>query len=206
MFHSATNTHSTTTAFVCFPFHHDVEAYSDALPPSAVEHCLLTGYSVEVGSKIEMFKLRSMSGYIVLCTGGPVAWASIRQERTIHSSCEAEVRATDKCTKEVLSIRLRGKDIGLNDDSSSTKVHNDNQGCVDWCKTTMTSGRKHIDLRSNAICESVYLGDISIHHIPGVINCTDIFTKELKDVSHFCLLRDSFMLDRSRVDRLTVTT
>ncbi len=61
---------------------------------------------------------------------------------------------------------------------------------------------KHIDLCSNAIRESVHLGDISIHHIPGVINCADIFTKELKDASHFCLLWDSFMLDRSRFDLL----
>ncbi len=150
-----------------------------------------------------MFKLRSMSGYIVLRAGGPIACASVQQERTSRSSCEAEVRATDECTKEVLSIRLRGKDIGLTDDSSSTNVHNDNQGCVDWCKTTTTLGMKHIDLRSNAIRESVNLGDISIYYIPGVINCADIFTKELKDASHFCLLRNSFMLDCSRFDRLT---
>jgi hypothetical protein len=143
-----------------------------------------------------------MSGYIVLRAGGPIAWSSVRQERTSRSSCEAEVRATDECAKEILSVRLRGKDIGLSDDASPTKLHNDNQGCVDWCKTTTTSGMKHIDLRSNAVRESVHLGDISIHHIPGVINCADIFTKELKDASHFCLLRDSFMLDRSRFDLL----
>ena len=141
-FHSASDT--SATAYVHFPFHHDIEAYSDALPPTAAEHCQLTAYSdacwgsqlgttVPIGSEIEMFKLRSMSGYMILRAGGPLAWASVRQERTSRSSCEAEVRATDECTKEVLSIRLRGKDIGLNDDVSSTKVHNDNQGCIDWC-------------------------------------------------------------------------
>ncbi len=81
-FHSASNT--TATAFVHFPFHHDIEAYSDALPPTAAEHCQLTGYSdacwgsqlgssALVGSEIDMFKLRSMSGYIVLRAGGPIA-------------------------------------------------------------------------------------------------------------------------------------
>ncbi len=182
-FHSASNT--TATAFVHFPFHHDVEAYSDALPPTAAEHCELTGYSdacwgsqlgssALVGSEIDMFKLRSMSGYIVLRAGGPIAWSSVRQERTSRSSCEAEVRATDECAKEIRSVRLRGKDIGLSDDTSSTKLHNDNQGCADWCKTTTTSGMKHIDLRSNAVRESMHLGDISIHHIPGVINCAEV--------------------------------
>ena len=48
-------------------------------------------------------------------------------------------------------MRLRGKDIGLTDDASATKIHNDNQGCVDWCKTTTTSGMKHLDLRGNAV-------------------------------------------------------
>ena len=208
-FHS--NAHIQSSAFVHFPFHHDIEAYNDALPPTAAEHSELTAYSdacwgsqlgniALTGKEIEMFKLRSMSGYIVLRAGGPIAWASVRQERTSRSSCEAEVRATDECAKEVLSVRLRGKDIGLQDDDLATPIHNDNQGCVDWCKTTTTAGMKHINLRSNAIRESVHLGELSIHHIPGVINCADIFTKELKDCSHFCLLRDSFMMDKSKFD------
>ncbi len=43
---------------------------------------------------------------MILRAGGPIAWASVRQERTSRSSCEAEVCATDECTKEVLSSRL----------------------------------------------------------------------------------------------------
>ena len=64
---------------------------------------------------------------------------------------------------------------------------------------------KHINLRDNAIRESVHLGELSISHIAGSLNCADIFTKELKDVSHFCRLRDSFMLDQSRFDLLQKT-
>ena len=117
--------------------------------------------------EIELFKLRSMSGYIVLRAGGPIAWSSVRQQRTSRSSCEAEVRATDECTKEVLSVRLRGLDIGLADIDTPTQVFNDNQGCVDWCKTTTTSGMKHMCLRENAIRESIANEEISIHHISG---------------------------------------
>lgn len=32
-FHS--NAHTSTSAYVHFPFHHDIKAYNDALPPSA---------------------------------------------------------------------------------------------------------------------------------------------------------------------------
>ncbi len=212
-FHSNANT--SASAYVHFPFHHDIEAYNDALPPTAAEQSELTAYSdacwgsqlgntTLIGTQIEMFKLRSMSGYMIVRAGGPIAWASVRQERTSRSSCEAEVRATDECTKEVLSVRLRGADIGLTDNAMATPIHNDNQGCVDWCKTTTTAGMKHINLRQNAIRESVHSGEVTIHHIPGVINCADIFTKELKDTTHFCLLRDSFMMDKATF--LSMTT
>lgn len=212
-FHSSAP--SSSTGFVHFPFHHDIEAYSDALPPTAADQHELTAYSdacwgsqlggtTTVGDEIDMFKLRSMSGYIVIRAGGPVTWSSVRQQRTSRSSCEAEVRATDECAKEVLSIRFRGGDIGLNDTTVPTSIYNDNQACVDWCKTTTTSGMKHINLRDNAIRESVHSKDLSIHHIAGKINCADILTKELKDASHFCLLRDSFMLKRSQFDSLAI--
>ncbi len=200
-----------TSGYVHFPVHHDIEAYSDALPPTVAEKQELTAYSdtcwgsqlggsTMLGEEIEMFKLCSMSGYIVIRAGGPIAWASVRQERTSRSSCEAEVRATDECAKELLSVRTRGGDIGLSDSLSPTMIYSDNQGCVDWCKTTTTSGMKHINLRDNAVRESVHLGELSIHHIAGKLNCADIFTKELKDSSHFCLLRDSFMMSRSGFD------
>ena len=121
-----------------------------------------------------------MLGYMVVRAGGPVVWALVCQERRSWSSCKAEVRATDECAKEVLSIHLRGKDISLVVDQLATSIHNGNQGCVDWCKMTTTSGMKHLDLHGNAVRESIHFGELSIHHISGVINCVDIFTKELK--------------------------
>jgi len=63
---------------------------------------------------------------------------------------------------------------------------------------------KHMCLRENAIRESIANEEISIHHISGKRNPADIFTKELKDASHFCMLRDSFMLQRDQFDSLSV--
>ncbi len=185
-FHSNANT--LASAYVHFPFDHDIEAYNDALPPTAAEQSELTAYSDSCwgsqlgnttldGTQIEMFKLRSMSGYMIVRAGGPIAWASVRQERTSR--------------------------FGLTDDEIATPIHNDNQGCVDWCKTTTTAGMMHINLRQNAIRESVHSGEVTIHHIPGVINCADIFTTELKDTTHFGLLRDSFMMDKAKFLSMT---
>ncbi len=85
-FHSASP--PLAEGFIHFPFHHDMEAFSDALPPSAAQHSELTSYSdacwgsqlgnmEHANEEIELFKLRSMSGYIVLRAGGPIAWSSV---------------------------------------------------------------------------------------------------------------------------------
>ena len=36
--------------------------------------------------------------------------------------------------------------------------------------------------------------DVDIEHIPGIINPSNIFTKEMKDNAHFRNLRDSMMV------------
>ena len=97
-----------------------------------------------------------MSGYIILRAGGLIAWASVGQERTSRSSCEAEVRATDECTKEVLSIRLWGKDIGLNNNTCRplkyTTIIKDELNGAKLLRLMTSYGMKHIDLvRSNAM-------------------------------------------------------
>ena len=66
-----------TTGFLHFPFHHDVEAYKDAIPPTVAEHTMLTAYSgacwgsqigsaFPEGTELELFKFWSMSGYVIL--------------------------------------------------------------------------------------------------------------------------------------------
>jgi hypothetical protein len=53
----------------------------------------------------------------------------------------------------------------------------------------MTSkAARHIELRENSIREW-----IAVKHVSGKINPADIFTKEMRDGTHFRRLRDSFM-------------
>lgn len=194
-----------TSAYIHFPFPHDSEAYSDSVkPPKNRMHELSTftdacwgsqlGNIIPDGEEIDMWKFRSMSGYLVMRCGGPVAWKAVRQEQCSRSTCEAEIRATDEGIKEVLSLRHRCEDMHLADANQPTPVYNDNQGCVDWAKTTSTKGMRHINLKDCAIRDSVQSKDVTIHHIQGVINPSDIFTKEMKDGLHFRTLRDSFMM------------
>jgi hypothetical protein len=53
-------------------------------------------------------------------------------------------------------------------------------------------------MRENRIREKIASKLVSIHHIDGKINIADIFTKEMKDTSHFVELRDLFMCHRLR--------
>jgi hypothetical protein len=143
-----------------------------------------------------MFKLRSMTGALIMRSGGPIAWHVEHQKRKSRSSCESRIKATDRCTKSVLHIRLILEDLLQADILSPTPMFNDNQACVDWSNSTTTKGLKHLNQRENAIRESIIEHEITLDHIAGKINPSDLFTKELRDTSHFIFLRDSFMSRR----------
>jgi hypothetical protein len=124
-FHSSAN--KTIQAFNHFPHHHDKEAYSDATtPPSPADCPNLTAFSdpcwggqfgnaVPDGTPLELFKFRSLSGYLICCAGGPVAWKAIRQDQTANSSCVAEINATHECVNDLLSVCNRAIDLGFDD-------------------------------------------------------------------------------------------
>jgi hypothetical protein len=89
--------------FIHFPDSSDVEAYTDAKPPSLSHQSPLTTYSdacwgsqigsaIRDGTLLPLFKCWSMSGGITFRHGGPISLIAICQERTSLSSCEAEIR------------------------------------------------------------------------------------------------------------------
>ena len=88
--------------------------------------------------------------------------------------------------------------MNLPDASSPTLLFNDNRGTVDWAKGTSTKGMRHLNQRSVCVRESIQDKEIALHHINGLVNPSDIFTKEMRDTAHFCELRDSFMMSEDR--------
>jgi len=75
-------------------------------------------------------------------------------------------------------------------------VYNDNNACVQWSKNTTTKGLRHIQMRENRVRENILSKFVTICHVDGKINIADIFTKEMKDTTHFVELRDLFMRPR----------
>ena len=131
---------------------------------------------------------------------GPISWKSIRQNRTALSSCEAEIVATNECVTELEHILNHARDLRMPDADHPITIYNDNQACVDWSASVTTKGTKHLNLRENYVRESQHMGITKITHIPGVINASDIFTKELKDTAHFRRCRDTMMVSKTIFD------
>jgi hypothetical protein len=209
-FHSDAS--NTIQAFNHFPHFHDKEAYTDASPPSPGDCHNLTAYSdacwggqignaVPDGTPLELFKLRSMSGFLICRTGGPIAWRANRQDQTALSSCVAEIIATNECTTELDSIIHRARDLDMPDASQRITIYNDNKAAVDWAAACTNKGTKHLNLRENYVRERHQSGVTKVTHIPGVLNSSDLFTKELKDAAHFRRCRDSFMVSKAVFDR-----
>jgi hypothetical protein len=139
-----------------------------------------------------------MSGAVVMRSGGLITWKAERQERTSLSSCEAEIRATNMGSRLTVNTRhmiSSLSDLGypIADCQSSTPLYNDNDACVKWCHNMTTKGNRHIENKENSTREWVADGTISISHVSGKFNVSDIFTKEMRDSANFRRLRDSFM-------------
>ena len=192
------------------PHETDLEAFTDAVPPTAEQSHRLTAYTdanwgsqmrnaVPAGTPVPLFKFRSMSGAIILRMSGPISWKTERQQRTSLSSCEAEINATNMGSKLTVAARnfTRGFEAcGVpvpSDISGPTKVFNDNSACVLWSHNMTLKAMRHIELRENSVREWVQDKSIKVSHVAGIDNVSDIFTKKMRNVSHFCRLRDSFM-------------
>jgi hypothetical protein len=73
----------------------------------------------------------------------------------------------------------------FNSSSKRITIYHDNQAAVDWAASCTNKGTKHINLCENYVRKRHQRGITKVTHIPGVINATDLFTKELKDAAHF---------------------
>ena len=135
---------------------------------------------------VDLFKNRSLSGFLIWMHG-PIHWVSKRQTITARSTAEAEIYATDECTKFLIHLHNILSDLGLADKlmPNPTTIYNDNAACVAWSHSLSTKGLRHIQIRENAVQERVQAGYINVRHIGGDINLSDLFTKEDKDTQHF---------------------
>ena len=102
--------------------------------------------------------------------------------------------STNGCAKELHSLKHRAKYIGIPEAYYRTKIYNDNKAAVQWASSLTSKGIKHLNLQENMFWECHQSKDVDVEHITCIINTSDIFTKEMKDNTHFRNLRDSIMV------------
>ena len=102
--------------------------------------------------------------------------------------------ATNECTTELQSLKHRANDIGIPESYTRTKLYNNNKAAVQWAASVTSKGIKHLNLRENVVRECHQSKDVDVEHFPGIINPSDIFTKEMKDNTYFRNIRDSMMV------------
>ncbi len=90
-----------------------------------------------------------------------------------------------RLTKMISSL----SDLGypIDDTTLPTPLYNDNDACVKWCHNMTTKGNHHNKNRKNSMGEWVADGTITVTHVDGKCNVSNIFTKENARWSQFPL-------------------
>ena len=102
--------------------------------------------------------------------------------------------ATNECMKAFLSIKNYALDIGILYARQCTPIYNNNQACVNWTACCTSKGTKHLNLHENHVHECHQDKTAKVMNIPGIINRSDIFMKELCDGTHFrCLPKSTIV-------------
>ena len=76
-----------------------------------------------------MTSLRSISGWLIMNAGAPIAWSSARHKGTAQRSCQAEVHSMNETIKLILEFHLLFRDLGI-PIHNPVHIKNDSQGAV----------------------------------------------------------------------------
>jgi hypothetical protein len=121
----------------------------------------------------------SMSGYVIMLNGGPVAWSSQKQPIIALSTAEAEYIALTAAAREVLYLQLLIEEL-YDIHSASTPVHCDNQSAIALASNNKFHARtKHIDIRYHFVRAHIQNGTFELRYCPTEDNVADAFTKPL---------------------------
>ena len=105
--------------------------------------------------------------------------------------------ATNKCTLKLLHIKLRAANLGMPEAHECTTIYNNKAAAVSWASLLMNKGSKHTNLDKKKFREVCAEGGGVVKHIPGIINPSDICTKEIKYMAHFRRLCDIVMVSKA---------
>ena len=124
---------------------------------------------------------RSITGYFFKLANGIILWRSHAQKTIALSSTEAEYMAISDCSRQVIWIKTLIKELGIK--IRSILIYGDNQGSIFIASNAVQESRtKHIDIHYHYICELVVAKEVEIQFMPGEMNPTNMFTKNLQKI------------------------
>lgn len=122
---------------------------------------------------------RSTEGHIFFVAGGPVSWASKRQETVALSAVEAEYTAFARATQQALWLSKFMDEVALTQEKPMN-IFADNNGAIANTQNDKNHRRtKHIRVKYHFTKEMVAAGEIGFTYVPSAENLADILTKPL---------------------------
>jgi ribonuclease HI len=134
---------------------------------------------------------RSITGFVVMYGGGPIAFKTKQQKAVTTSSTEAELIAAVSAAKVIRYLRSVLADLGY-PQHEATIIHEDNQAVLEIVNKQIPSERtRHCDIQYFALQEWRARGLVKMEYIPGVINPADQATKAVGPTLHYRHVRRS---------------
>jgi hypothetical protein len=91
-------------AFIHFSLKDDTITSDGFVSPQCVGFCEANwgpqDASVPTRS-VSIHETKSVCGHVLMMGGAPIKWMTHKETCNCHSSCEAEIKATDECVKSV---------------------------------------------------------------------------------------------------------
>jgi hypothetical protein len=121
----------------------------------------------------------SMSGYVIMLHGGPVAWSSKKQPIIALSTAESEYIALTADMREILYLQLLLKEL-YDEMHTSTPIHCNNQSAIALAlNNKFHAHTKHINICYHFVRAHVKNSTFELRYCPTEDNVADIFTKPL---------------------------
>ena len=126
---------------------------------------------------------RSTSGLVIQVFGSTVFTKAKRQGKVANSTGAAELHAMADAVRRLESYRIIVEDMGFY--QRTIPFYSDSQVAIDMVKRGhLSTATKHLRISYFTVLEATRAGDISLHHVPGEDNVSDILTKSLPRTTH----------------------
>jgi hypothetical protein len=144
----------------------------------------------------EIDQSRSRTGFLVRLFGDTIEFVSKLQGAATNSTCHAEMKAMAHLARKAEFFRDLLEDFG-HKQTEPTRLYSDSENLI----KSLTSGKLRSDvihMRTDFMCiiQRIRKGWITVHHIPGITNPSDLFTKALPSDQH-CMHTDFILNDKS---------